>query len=60
MSAICAELPLTRSFQISSVDVAVEGIPIVRLFTDRVLILLRHKRWLKFRRVETVWQHGHR
>ena len=26
-----------RSFQISSVDVVVEGIPIGRLFTDRVL-----------------------
>jgi hypothetical protein len=30
MSAICAELSVTRSFQISSVDVADGGIPIVR------------------------------
>jgi hypothetical protein len=29
--------PPARSFQISSVDVVVEGIPIGRLFTDRAL-----------------------
>jgi len=32
----------------------------IRYFSDRLLVLLCHKRWLTFLLRETAWQHGHR